>query len=121
MRYHPKLRRNVMKKLLTIVAAGFVTMSLMSVNAFASPDKGQKIYQKKVKNLCGFNGSKFAAKHSQDEWEELKDDGKFAEEMGKLCPRGKKIFTSDKFKKYLDDLYDFAYEYANDSGNVPSC
>jgi len=110
-----------MKKLLTMVAAGFVAMSLTATSASASPDKGQKFYQKKVKNLCGFNGAKFAAKHSQDEWEELKDEGKFAEEMGKLCPRGKKIFTSDKFKRYLDDLYDFAYEYANDSGNVPSC
>jgi len=83
--------------------------------------KGKKSTAKKVKNLCGFNGAKFAAKHSQDEWEEIYDEGKFAEEMGKLCPRGAKIFTSDKFKRYLQDLYDFAYEYANDSGNVPSC
>ncbi|BDY13615.1 cytochrome C [Hydrogenimonas cancrithermarum] len=110
-----------MKKLLTMVAAGFVAMSLMATSASADAAKGQKIYSKKVKNLCGFNGAKFAAKHSQDEWEELYEEGKFAEEMGKLCPKGAKIFTSGKFKKYLKDLYDFAYEYANDSGNVPAC
>lgn len=110
-----------MKKLLTMVAAGFVAMSLMATTASADAAKGQKIYSKKVKKLCGFNGGKFAAKHSQDEWEEIYEDGKFAEEMGKLCPKGAKIFTSDKFKKYLKDLYDFSYEYANDSGNVPSC
>jgi len=109
-----------MKKLLTIVAAGFVAMSLMATSASADAAKGQKIYQKKVKKLCGFNGAKFAAKHSQDEWEEIKDNGKFAEEMGKICPKGAKVFL--KFKpKLLDHLYDFAYEYANDSGNVPSC
>ncbi len=110
-----------MKKLLTLVAAGFVASSLIATSAVASPEKGQKIYQKKVKNLCGFNGAKFAAKHSQDEWEEIYEDGKFADEMGKLCPKGAKVFKSDKFKKYLKDLYDFSYEYANDSGNVPAC
>jgi len=110
-----------MKKLLTMVTAGFFAMSLIATPASADAEKGQKIYSKKVKNLCGFNGAKFAAKHSQDEWEELYDEGKFAEEMGKLCPRGAKIFTSKKFERYLEHLYDFAYEYANDSGNVPSC
>ncbi len=110
-----------MRKLLTLLAAGFFMMSLTAVTASADVDRGQKIYQKKVKKLCGFNGAKFAAKHSQDEWEEIKESGKFADEMGKLCPKGDKYFHSDKFKKYIDDLYDFAYEYANDSGNVPSC
>jgi len=110
-----------MKRLLTIVAAGFVAMSLMATSASADAAKGQKIYSKKVKKLCGFNGAKFAAKHSQDEWEEIVDIGHFSEEMGKICPKGAKIFTGDKFKKYLKDLYDFSYEYANDSGNVPSC
>jgi len=40
-----------MKKLLTLVAAGFVAMSLMATTASADAAKGQKIYQKKVKDL----------------------------------------------------------------------
>lgn len=110
-----------MKKLLTLVAMGFVATSLMVTSASADAARGQKIYQKKVKNLCGFNGAKFAATHSQDEWEDIYEDGKFADEMGKICPKGAKVFKSDKFKKYLKDLYDFSYKYANDSGNVPAC
>ncbi|WP_201353756.1 cytochrome C [Hydrogenimonas urashimensis] len=106
-----------MKKLLTVVAAGFVAMSLMATSASADAAKGQKVYSKKLKNACGFNGAKFAAKHSQDEWEELKEEGKFADEIKKICPR----VNIESIKKYLDDLYDFAYEYANDSGNVPAC
>lgn len=110
-----------MKKLLSILAASFLLLGAVATTASADAAKGQKIYLKKMKNLCGFNGAKFAAKHSQDEWEEFKDEGKFAEELGSLCPKGAKMFTGAKFERYLDDLYDFAYEYANDSGNVPAC
>jgi Spy/CpxP family protein refolding chaperone len=106
-----------MKKLLTMVAAGFVAMSLMATTASADAAKGQKIYSKKLKKVCGFTGAKFAATHSQDEWEEIKEEGKFADEIKKICPNA----NVDKLQKYLDDLYDFAYEYANDSGNVPAC
>ena len=106
-----------MKKLLTMIAAGFVVMSLTATSASAGAEKGQKIYSKIQKKACGFNGAKFAAKHSQDEWEEIKEGGKFADEIKKICPNA----NVDKIKKYLDDLYDFAYEYANDSGNVPAC
>jgi hypothetical protein len=100
-----------------MIAAGFVVMSLTATSASAGAEKGQKIYSKKLKKACGFNGAKFAAKHSQDEWEEIKEGGKFADEIKKICPNA----NVDKIKKYLDDLYDFAYEYANDSGNVPAC
>ncbi|NPA29841.1 MAG: cytochrome C [Epsilonproteobacteria bacterium] len=106
-----------MKKLLTLVAAGFFAMALTATTASADAAKGQKIYSKKLKKACGFNGAKFAAKHSQDEWEEIKENGKFADEIKKLCPNA----NVGKLKKYLDDLYDFSYEYANDSGNVPAC
>jgi len=59
-----------------------------------------------------------AAKHSQGEWEEVgKGDGLVAE-LKKICPSVKdKALKS----KYLEHYYDFFYEYANDSGNVPSC
>jgi len=37
------------------------------------------------------------------------------EEAEKICP-GLKLKD-----KYVNDVYDFAHEYASDSGNVPSC
>jgi hypothetical protein len=109
-----------MKKLLTMVAVGFTVMSLMSTSASADVTKGKKLYSKKVRKYCGFNGAEFAKKHTQDEWEEIYESGKFAEEMGKICPKGKSEFTKFK-KKYLENIYDFAYEYASDSGQTPSC
>jgi hypothetical protein len=105
-----------MKKLLTMVTAGFLALGLMATTASADAAKGQKIYSKKLKSACGFNGAKFAAKHSQDEWEEIYEEGKFGDEIKKLCPKAPNLK-----KSYLKHLYDFAYEYANDSGNVPAC
>ena len=68
--------------------------------------------------MCGFNRAKFAAKHTQDEWEEICKSGKFEEEIQKFCPKYKKGYLKKSQLKYI---YDFAYEYASDSGNVPSC
>ncbi len=107
-----------MKKFLGIVAAGTLAISLLSTSAMADPAKGQKIYLKKLKKACGFNGAKMSAMHTQDEWEEIKESGKLEDEIIKLCPKVKKGYLK---KKWLDDLYDFFYKYASDSGNVPSC
>jgi len=105
-----------MTKLLKLVLAAGVAMMLVNTTASASVKKGQKLYAKKLKKACGFSGAKMAAKHSQDEWEALKDNLK--DEIKKLCPKVKdKVLKS----KYLGHYYDFFYEYANDSGNVPSC
>ncbi|BCD60605.1 MULTISPECIES: cytochrome C [unclassified Nitratiruptor] len=107
-----------MKKIASIIFAAMLGASFVSTAAFASPEKGQRIYQKKLKKVCGFNGAKFAAKHTQDEWEEIHDAGKFEDEIQKLCPKYKKGYLK---KSQLENVYDFAYEYASDSGNVPSC
>jgi len=90
-------------------------VALLSTTASADAKKGQKLYQKKMKAACGFSGAKFAAKHTQDEWEKIKGAGQFAAEAAKICP-GVKVK-----EKYVPHLYDFAYEFASDSGNVPSC
>ena len=105
-----------MTKVLSMVAIALLVTSVAATSAVASPAKGQKIYLKKMKKSCGFNGSKMAGKHSQDEWEALKDDGKLEAEFKSVCPNLKDIKD-----KYVPDLFDFMYEYANDSGNVPSC
>ncbi len=107
-----------MKKIATIVLTALLGLSFVSTAAFADANKGQKIYQKKLKKVCGFNGAKFAAKHTQDEWEEIYDNGKFEDEIQKLCPKYHKGYLK---ASQLKHVYDFAYEYASDSGNVPSC
>ena len=105
-----------MKKILGLVASTVLLASLATTAASADPAKGQKLYLKKLKKGCGMNGAKMAAKHTQDEWEALKDGGKLEDEIKKICPNIK-----DVKDKYLPDMFDFFHEYGSDSGNVPSC
>lgn len=107
-----------MSKLLKIVMAGSLVLGLAATTASADVVKGQKLFSKKLKGPCEMTGAKFAAKHSQDEWETIKDSGKFEDEIIKICPSVKKGYIKESWQ---DDIYDFSYEYANDSGNVPSC
>jgi len=80
-------------------------------------NKGKKIFMNKFKEICAIKGSKFAAKHSQDEWEELAEEGEFEKKIFKLCP---KIESTYK-KEWSPDLYQFYYENANDSEHIPEC
>ena len=105
-----------MKTLLKLALAGAIALAMSSTVASADVAKGQKLYSKKLKKNCGITGAKMAGKHSQDEWEALQEDGKLADEIKKICPDVKKVK-----EKYIPHYYDFFYEYANDSGNVPSC
>ncbi len=105
-------------KLLKIALAAALVLGVAASTASADVAKGQKLYSKKLKKACGMTGAKFAAKHSQGEWEEIMENGKFADEIKAICP---KVKDSALKEKYLQHYYDFSYEYANDSGNVPSC
>lgn len=105
-------------KLLKIALAGSLFLGVCSTSLFADATKGQKLFVKKYKDSCGFAGDKFAAKHSQDEWEAIMDAGKFKEELLKICPKVKEAEVKDK---WIQHLYDFSYKFANDSGNVPAC
>jgi hypothetical protein len=108
-----------MTKMTKLAVAALLGLAVVSTTASAggkaSPEKGKKIYMKKMKAACGFSGAKFAAKHTQSEWEKINGAGKFAEEAAKICP-GLKLKA-----KYVPSVYEFAHEYASDSGNVPSC
>ena len=104
-----------MKNVMKLATAALLGVAVLSSTATADVKKGQKLYMKKMKAACGFSGAKFAQKHTQDEWEEINGAGKFAEEAAKICP-GLKLKD-----KWVPHIYDFAYEYASDSGNVPSC
>jgi Spy/CpxP family protein refolding chaperone len=107
-----------MNKIVKIVLAAMLMLSMSSVTLSADVAKGQKLYLKKLKSSCNMNGAKMATQHSQDEWETLKEEGKLADELKKICPKASDKALKDK---YLEHYYDFFYEYANDSGNVPSC
>lgn len=104
-----------MNNITKLAVAALLSMTLLSTTAFADVKKGQKIYLKKLKAVCGFSGAKFAHQHTQDEWEAINESGKFSAEVKKLCPKSKMK------PKYAPDVYDFVYEYAKDSGNIPSC
>ncbi len=112
-----------MKKSTSIVLSSLVAFGMLSSVAYADGNikKGQKTYLKKCKK-CHGNGTKGAAMHSQDEWTALfADDAKAMIDAHKDDKKSKKYFGSKKFKKYAPHLKAFLWEYANDSGNVPSC
>jgi hypothetical protein len=104
-----------MRNFLKLVLVGSMALTLATTTASADAAKGQKVFKKKLKASCGFNGAKFTAAHTQDEWDAIGTDG-MADEVKKQCP------NSDPVKeKLLKDLYDFAHDFASDSGNVPAC
>ncbi|MFA7090527.1 MAG: cytochrome C [Arcobacteraceae bacterium] len=107
-----------MSKLLKIVLAGSLVLGIAATTASADVVKGQKLFTKLLKTPCDMTGAKFAATHSQDEWKAIKDAGKFEEEVIKICPSVKAGFLKESVQ---EDIFDFSFEYANDSGNVPSC
>ncbi len=107
-----------MSKILKIALTTALALGVITTTSSADVKKGQKIFIKKFKKPCGFNGAKFASKHSQAKWKTIMSEGKFKEEMIKICPN---IKAEDIKDKWIQDIYDFSYEYANDSGNVPSC
>jgi len=107
-----------MNTITKLAVAALLGMTLFSSTASADVKKGQKIYLKKLKAPCNIGGATFAQKHTQDEWEEIYEAGKFVDEVKRLCPKIK----VKKFKaKYTPHVYDFVYEYASDSGNVTAC
>lgn len=113
-----------MKSLALKLIAALAVVGLAFSTASADAVKGQKYYLKTMKPKLGYNGTKFAAKHTQAEWEALfADNGKgFIEEFSKEQPSLKDFMNSDKFKeKIMPHIKDFAIKYASDSGNVPSC
>lgn len=112
-----------MKQLLKILLLGALLGSLSSSVLMADVKKGQKYYLKTFKSKFKLNGTKFAALHTQGEWTELfENEGEgFKKEFTQAYPRSKKTLEKSNVWKKLQHVKDFAIEFANDSGNVPSC
>lgn len=105
-----------MKKLLSILFVLVIAVSFVSTPVFADAGKGQKIFIKMMKNPCGFNGGEMAKKKTQAEWKAINDAGGLNDELLKQCPNAKPLN-----ERFLPHVYDFLYNYASDSGNVPAC
>ena len=103
-----------MNKVTRLAITALLGIDILSTVATANTNKGKKLYIQKLKVACGFNGAKFARSHTQDEWESIKQAGKFSKEVKNICPK------SDLKPKYENDIYDFSYVYAKGSGNIPS-
>jgi len=111
-------KRKNMTKFTKLALAALLGLAVVTTTASADADKGQKIYSKKLKKVCGMNGGDFAKKHTQEEWEKINEDGKLKDEIKSICTEA----NVDKLKdKHLENLGDFVVEFASDSGNVPSC
>ena len=105
-------------KLLKVIMAGSLVLGVASTSLSADAVKGQKLFSKLLKGPCDMTGAKFAAKHTQEEWREIKASGKFEAEVIKICPNVK---AGDLSPSVQEHIIDFSIEFANDSGNVPSC
>ena len=83
-----------------------------------NPEKGKKLFIAKLKKKCKpLKIKKLTQAHTQKEWKEIIESGRFEEELMKLCPDYKPgIFT----EKQLADLGDAVINYAKDSYNIPS-
>jgi hypothetical protein len=113
-----KSKGEQMNKIVKIALGATLLLSLGTATLSADVAKGQKLYTKKLKSACGITGAVAAGKHTQDEWQEIKDSGKIADEIKHICP---KVGDKALKEKYLNHYFDFFKEYGSDSGNVPSC
>ncbi|WP_198304313.1 cytochrome C [Arcobacter vandammei] len=105
-------------KVLKILAASTLALGLASTSLMADVTKGQKLFIKMLKEPCGMDGAKFALKHTQAEWKQIKADGKGEAEIMAICP---KVQAGELKDTHIEHILDFSIEFASDSGNVPSC
>lgn len=106
----------MLKRILRSLMVAVIGLSFFALNVQADSAKGQKIIIKKLKKSCGFDGGVLAKKHTQSEWSAIQKSEGLNAELSKLCPKAKPLK-----EKYVPHVYDFLYNYASDSGNVPSC
>jgi len=107
-----------MKNVTKLAVAALFGFAMLSTTANAgSINKGQSIYGKKIKGQCGDKpGGEFAAAFKQKEWQEAFKAGTFEAKVKEVCPK------METYKeKWTPHLFEFANEYASDTGNEPAC
>lgn len=101
-----------------VALSALLLLSVGSATLNADVKKGQILYLKKLKKVCGFNGGLMAEKHTMAEWQRLYESGKLPAEIKSVCPSVKDRALKEKYMKHY---FDFFKEYAKDSGNIPAC
>lgn len=107
-----------MNNITKVALAATLLLTLGATTASASPEKGQKLFTKKLKSACPFTGGAMAGQHTQEEWQAINTKGGIAAEIKTLCPKVKDSALKDK---YIEHYYDFFFKFGSDSGNVPAC
>ncbi len=105
-----------MSKMVKTLLVASIGACFMMTTAVADVDKGQKYFSNEMRKACGFSGNVMAKKHTQAEWKAINDAGKLSEELQTICPSAKPLKDI-----YLNDVFDFLFNYASDSGNSPIC
>jgi len=108
-----------MKKILTTSLLTFLLSTSLNANfdiTKGDATVGLKLYKNRIKPSCNFlDELKLASKHSQDEWKEIAQSGKFRNEISNICSGLDKSIKDS----WLVNLYQFVYKNAKDSGCVP--
>jgi len=107
-----------MRNIIKIALSAFLLLSVASVTASADVKKGQTLYLKKLKKACDMNGASMADRHTMAEWDKIYKAGELAKEIKSVCPNAKDSALKEKFMQHY---FDFFYNYAKDSGNIPAC
>lgn len=103
-----------MKRFFAIFTASLFCLSIFATNSFGYAGKGQRIFLKKLRVACGYNGFVMAKKHTQQEWLKIYESGKLNETMTSYCGDDARAFkTSEEVH-----VKDFLYAFASDSGSV---
>ena len=106
-----------MKIITKLALTALLGSALLSTAQAGNINKGQSIYGKKIKAHCGNKtGGEFAATFTQAQWQEALKAGKFEAKLKEVCPDVKKYK-----EKWTPHIFEFANEYASDTGNEPSC
>jgi len=77
--------------------------------------EGEQLFIKHLQGPCQLSASEFAAKHTQEEWEAIVQAGEFEAEVFRICPIIKEHYRME----WSPSLYQFAYTYAYDTGDLP--
>lgn len=107
-----------MKNITKLAVAALFGFAMLSTTANAgSINKGQSIYGKKIKGQCGDKtGGEFAAAFTQKDWQAAFKAGTFEAKVKEVCPQ------METYKeKWTPHVFEFANEYASDTGNEPAC